>query len=163
MVNKMHIVKQVYELTCEDIVSHKIWEYLSEDDPSAQDECTVRVPASSDVDSLEAMFISHAVFTTRSGAKYDGYVHPQVHGHANDLGLTQPCMFVDSIRALTFWYGCVEPDRSSISKDLLELGLNERDLFPIVWECAWRSKRMEGRGQVPGFAYISGATVKYLK
>jgi DNA-directed RNA polymerase subunit RPC12/RpoP len=149
-VDRKSIRKQIYELTLEDLERFPIWEFcLDEECEEGQDECTLR-PFRIGECNFESMFICAATFTLANGAQYHGFVSPE-----NDLGYSQPTLYIDNERLVYFWYG-PKPTAEAIDKSLEWLGGRESNIFPIIWRTPFLSESIPQEGKIDGIYYLYG-------
>lgn len=139
--------RQLYDITLADLREHSRWVLLSEDDPDAVDEWTLRPcePASGDTDQQS---IVHADFELADGRHFEGFVSP-----THELSVSQPCMFVGD-RKITFWSGLNQPDPKYLGEVYDLLGSAPGGVFPITWKSKCSFGPGTAVGKIDGFGYV---------
>ncbi len=154
------MIKQVYELTENDLIENPLWSFLSEDDDKAHDEATVQ---NCDFNKLpDSVFIVSASFITADGTTYSGYVYGET---ANEMALVQPNIIIDD-KQVAFWYGVAKPENSAIVDIYSRIGKSRKELFPLKWQINIDIENIISSGTIEGFGYYKSfrnKVVRYLK
>ena len=143
--------KQIYELIPHDLETFPIWEFnLDATAGSAQDELTVR-PCLADgpLDPADRMFVVRAVFTLADGSMRRGYVTPPGRGDASVSAL-QPIIVTDQGQ-VRFWCGTSVPGPKRLARSYQLLGIEAKQVFPLLFESEVELAGGPVRGSVPGF------------
>ncbi len=119
--------KQIDEITSKDFKQYPIWEYLSEDDPNAKDECTVKGHTEYS-DEIESMFIVETLFTLKDGTEYIGFIRPE-----KGLSNSQPVIIIGE-DYVYFWSGIREISNDEKEKKYKLLNKKCSDIFPIKYQ-----------------------------
>jgi hypothetical protein len=128
----MHVRKQVFKLTPQDIASHPVWEFAyDEEGVAGQDEATVR-PFETDgaLDPCAGMFVVRAVFTLADGSSLGGYLTPPPPGDSS-LGTSQPIVVTDAGQ-VGFWRGIKAPETIELARCYSQLARTADQTFPIT-------------------------------
>ncbi|WP_338462686.1 hypothetical protein VZH09_04710 [Synechococcus elongatus IITB7] len=135
MMSHLHIRKQVYELTADDLDQHAVWEFaLDEEGEEGQDEATVRpYEGNQPLNPTDGMFIVRAHFLLVDGTRMQGYLTPSVQGNSS-LGTLQQTIFTIEGRA-PFWFGRLTPEPKQFAESYACLGKSSsQEVFPIQFE-----------------------------
>jgi len=145
-------VRQVYELTIEDLEQYPIWEHaLDEEGEENQDEATVKPrPDLKEADPGEGMFIVRAEMTAKDGTRYCGYCYPDRQD--SSLGMIQPQIVTEKGQVL-FWFGLIKPEEDKIRRYYDLLGKTSDQLFPLRFKALVPTKGVGLDGFVPSFLY----------
>ena len=143
------MVKQVYEISEQEIQQYQVWRFLPEDDDLAQDEATVvsfeKIP-----DSVPSeISIHHAIFTARNDTTYHGYVYSEPSA---ELSLLQPVIIRGGVQVL-FWLGMIKPTTEQIQQFYEALELEPSQLFPMKWASQVVFPGLTTTGTLKGFGY----------
>jgi hypothetical protein len=127
----MKIRKQVYELSIEDLETHPVWEFASdEESEEGQDEATVRpYSQSGPADAADGSLIVRASFTLADGTLMKGYLTPPPP-RSTGIGDIQP-EIVTPKGNVSFWYGARKPSPEIVSKAYEILGNDSASVFPV--------------------------------
>jgi hypothetical protein len=142
-----HLYKQIDELTIADLDKYPVWEFVSEDDPHATDECTIKAFDTMS-DRLEGDFIVKTKFILNDQTVHFGYVKPE-----RTLSSCQPVIIIDDQRVL-FWHGVMKPIESDLSNFYKLLNKKIEDIFPIIWNTEISMEKIE-TGTIDGFGYYN--------
>ncbi|QFZ91813.2 hypothetical protein [Synechococcus elongatus] len=158
----LHIRKQVYELTADDLDQHTVWEFaLDEEGEEGQDEATVRpYEGNQPLNPTDGMFIVCAHFLLADGTRMQGYLTPPVQGDSS-LGTLQQTIFKIEGR-VSFWFGMLTPEPKQLAEIYACLGkLSSQEVFPIQLESDVELTCGSVAGQLPGFLILEEfATIK---
>jgi len=139
------VYKQINELILEDLDNYPVWEYLSEDDIHAKDECTVK-GYKQEWPNLKTNVIVKAKFKLHDGTIYYGFVTPD-----KEFAISQPVIIFEN-KHIHFWHGVMKPTKKNI-KDLCKyLARKSEDIFPLKWTCEVEIGNIHS-GVIKGFGY----------
>jgi len=108
---------QINEITLSNLENYPVWEYLSEDDPNAKNECTIKRHKSNSED-IKSMIIVSAVFKLHDGSIFRGYVRPE-----EGLSCSQPAIVT----------------KNEKEKGYKLMGKVSSEVFPIKWDTVIRT------------------------
>lgn len=150
----MHVRKQVYELTLQDLSTFPIWEFrLDEEGEEGRDEATVRpYTASGPLDPTDRMFVVRAVFTLADGSRMRGYFTPPGRGDAS-ISTLQPIIVTDRGQ-VRFWCGTAAPDSKRLAHSYELFGKVAKHVFPVRFESDVELAGGQVLGNVPGFLVL---------
>lgn len=153
--SSVHIRKQVYELTPEDLDRYAVWEFaLDEEGEEGQDEATVRpYEPHGPVDPNDGMFIVRARLRLADGTQMCGYLTPPAQGDAS-LGILQPAV-VTGGGQVSFWCGVLAPNAAQVAASFACLGKSAAsEVFPIRFESEVEIVGGPVAGELEGFLVI---------
>jgi hypothetical protein len=142
-----HSYKQVDELTIADLEKFPVWEYLSEDDPYATDECTVK-GYEKHWETVDGEFFVKAKFIFNDGTVYFGHVKPE-----RSLSSSQPVIIIGNDKVLV-WHGVMKPTRTTLKSFYKLLNKKVEDVFPITWHTDVELG-VVNTGLIEGFGYYN--------
>lgn len=151
------MIKQVYDLTENDLRTHATWVLLSEDDEDAIDEATAK-STEENPDNIETIFITRTSFILRDGSKYSGYVYSEPTAN---ICFLQPTLVISS-HQFYFWSG-IRPQKGEIVQFYKILDKDEKDIFPITWIIDDNIKNIQTTGIIQGFSYFDSLKPKTIK
>jgi hypothetical protein len=152
-------LKQFGDLTPADFVEHPVWasvHTLDYDEPwyDETDEETFRPWAGELPVSPEAgIFLVRAKLTLADGRVLDGFITPQHHSEAMDLGAIQPQAFLPSGTRCDFWDGMFKRDPKERNILYRELGNDSTSVFPIQFAAERGFATGHVDGTIPGFCW----------
>ena len=118
-------MKQVWELTVEDLKEHPVWYFPMLEDEDC-DEATV-LPADSKIaNDPNTQIIVISDFVDTSGNKYIGYMY---FGDL-EIELSQPCMYINDV-PVTFWFGIVKPPKSELQKLSFPIEASSKSIYGL--------------------------------
>lgn len=152
--SRVHVRKQVYELTLDDLSKFPVWEFrLDKDGAPGQDEATVRpFTASGPLDPANRMFVVRAAFILADGSKMKGYFTPPAPGHES-IGTLQPVIVTEGGQ-VRLWCGTAVPDAKRLARNYKFLGKDAQRVFPVRFESEVELTRGAAHGSVPGFLVL---------
>jgi hypothetical protein len=139
------VYKQINELTLEDLENYPVWEYLSEDDINAKDECTVK-GYTKEWSNLKTNIVVKATFRLSDGTIHHGFVTPD-----KEFAISQPVLIFEN-NHIHFWHGVIKPTRKGIKDFYKSLSRKPENIFPIKWTCEVEFGIIHG-GVIKGFGY----------
>ncbi|MFP6789624.1 MAG: hypothetical protein VB954_06555 [Thalassolituus sp.] len=166
--------KQIDEIDLNDIEESPVWMFLSEDDPLASDELTVKAISPESIDHSSSIYIAKTKFILANGEVFTGYCTPDCSGKLEDC---QPVVFCKNT-SIGFWYGIKPVENLKESYDIF--GVQKEHVFPIAWECEFgyiTKKSAPGfptygqtvflgvqpiEGEISGFGFIESGEVRYV-
>jgi membrane-associated protease RseP (regulator of RpoE activity) len=150
----VEIRKQVYDLTLADVKRFPVWEFaLDEEGEEGQDEATVRpFQFVSPLNPNDGMFIVQADFTLADGTPMEGYLTTPVQG-VGGIRTFQPIIITEQGQ-VNFWYGILEPNAETVSRNYRLLGKNASQIFPIRFKSAVEVLGGPIEGDLQGFLYF---------
>lgn len=146
--------RQLYDITLADLREHPRWVLLSEDDPNAIDEWTLR-PCEPEMTDSDQPSIVHADFTLADGSHFEGFVFPD-----RELAVSQPCLLVED-RRITFWSGMIKPAPSYLQHVYEILGSHPPRVFPITWKSKCSAYQGTTIGKIEGFGYVEDGQIRW--
>ncbi len=134
-ITREHIRKQVYELSAEDLKTHPIWEFCSDEEGiEGQDEATVKPSSDSELSGdFPGAHIVAADVTYADGSTELGYLYSC---NPQDIGCSQPHVIAGSDQ-VNFWLGWLQFNKNpqeEIAANYRTLGKGSAAVFPISFK-----------------------------
>jgi len=147
------IRKPLNTLTTEDLISHAVWEFASDEKGTAgQDETTVRPYLGTLPAERAHNLLSRAEFVAANGRRYVGYVSASPDTEA-DIGTSQP-VIVCHAGQVGFWYGAIVQSELELSDNFSKLEITAEHLFPIKYRSSDGALLRPVEGEINAFMYI---------
>jgi hypothetical protein len=145
----MHIRKQVYDLTTDDLRHHPLWEFcLDEEGMPGQDEATMKPSDDLEVPAYSpGAYVVATDFTLADGSSMEGYIYS---GEPDDFGCIQPNIVLDT-EQIGFWFGIRAPSRSVLDALYARLSKTPEQMFPISYTTRVFINGSRMSGSVVGF------------
>lgn len=149
----MTIRRQVYLLSPEDLITHPIWEFCTdEEDFDGQDEATVRPSNVNCVNGFSpGSYIVAVDFLCNDGASVLGYMYS---GKPDDIGCVQPTICTDSGQ-VNFWFGLLKyrgDSKQQIVDSYRRIGKDGQSIFPLQFRTQVDLAGSRQQGVLQGFS-----------
>jgi len=146
------VCKPINALTKDDLISHPVWEFGSDEEGiDGQDETTVR-PYSGPIPAERAYgLLARAEFRSADGRRYLGYVNA-LPGN-DDIGTSQPVVVCDAGQ-VGFWYGAITPSELELDENRRKLGATDEQLFPVRFRSTEDALTEPVEGVITEFSYL---------
>jgi hypothetical protein len=159
----LHIRRQDYELSLEDLLQYPVWEHaLDEEETHNQNERTLRPSlVSPPIDPNDAYFFVRASFKLANGAQLKGFITPVKQQDDNFMRPVIPVdlnpVIVSPDGHVTFCYGKYKPDQERIDNNYKRLGYPSTEVFPIRFTADVEVNNGVSSGILEGFLFLDKA------